>query len=100
MRIIDGLLAEPQGLRKIGEVLRILCDANNGIIDLEEIHADAVARVPANGAGAETDDGHVVKSAIGGEREHDVAERPGGMVIRGRQETDFPPCVSSCQSPF
>ncbi len=85
-------------------------DADYGLVDLEEVHSDTVPGVGRERTRAQADNRDVAEPPVGHEREDDVAERTGRMVVRGRQGTHLPrtactpcvvvPCVSTCQSPF
>ena len=66
---------------------RILRDADDGLVDLEEVHADTVAGIAGERAGAQADHSDIAEPPFGREREDDIAERAGWMVVRGRQRT-------------
>ena len=74
---------------QVGEQPRILGDPDDGLVDLEEIHAHAAAGVRGQRTGAQADDTDVAEPPVGNEREDHVAERAGGMVVGGGQEVHF-----------
>ena len=56
-------------------------------VDLEEVHAHTVAGISGKRSGAEADHSDIAEPPFGREREDDIAEWTGWMVVRGRQRT-------------